>query len=135
MRVHFTTGGTSGAVAACSAPGRTSKDGETLSGDTRETTCEACRETESWREYAELQALADELPDGNDGGKGDVIEFLRDLLRRNSFGRWEGVLVDIQTAHVVTMVHDALSPARRATFAAMPLPSMASVAWKLVRNG
>lgn len=92
------------------------------------------RETASWLEYAELQRFAGTLDDGADSELG-LLTYLRGLLEHDTFGKWQGVLVDIQTAHVVTQVYDHLTPDQQDRFRTWSLPRMAAVAWKLARQG
>lgn len=125
--LHFTTDSD---TAAC---GRR-RPLESLTGDATAVTCEPCRMTASWLEYAELQEFADTLDDGADGDL-DLITYLRGLLEHDTFGKWRGVLIDIQTAHVVTQVYDHLKPEQQDRYRAMSLQRMAALAWKLARRG
>lgn len=125
--LHFTTDNT---TAACGRP----RPAESLTGDTTEVTCEPCRGTASWLEYAELQEFADTLDDGADSDLG-LITYLRGLLERDTYGKWRGILVDIQTAHVVTQVYDRLTPDGQDRFRTWSLQRMAAVSWTLARQG
>lgn len=124
---HFTTDSTTAACGRLRPP-------ESLTGDTTAVTCEACRATASWVEYAELQEFADALDDGADGNL-DLITYLRGLLEHDTYGTWGGVLIDIQTAHAVTQVYDHLKPEQQIRYRALSVQRMAALAWKLVRRG
>lgn len=123
MSVHYSTG--SATQASC---GRMAV---VLTGDPREVDCYPCKETPAWREDAESVEYADSLPEGSESGA-DVIAFMRNVLATRQMGKWEGVLIDIQTANVVTTVYDALNEGSRAKLLGYGMPKMALVAWKVV---
>jgi hypothetical protein len=77
-------------------------------------------------------AETDALPDDATAGDPRVIELLREAKRGN-FRKIDGVVVDATTAAAILTVYDALKPANRAKLAALPLPQMADMAWRLLR--
>lgn len=62
------------------------------------------------------------------------IDKVRAVADAGQAKRIDGVLVDVTTARAITAVYDALSPANRATMAAMPVTGMAYVTWKLANR-
>jgi hypothetical protein len=62
------------------------------------------------------------------------IEKLRKIVREHQHAKIEGYLVDGFTASGLVQVYDALSEENRAKFAALPLPQMVDVMWRLVER-
>lgn len=65
----------------------------------------------------------------------NLIDRARAIVAAHSAEEIDGVLLDVQTAAAIVTVHDALNETNRAKFAALTLPVMAAVAWKLVTKG
>jgi hypothetical protein len=60
------------------------------------------------------------------------LDEARDVLNNKQFsGTVEKPRIDMQTAHVLTKIHDALKPEHQEMFKAMDLAKAADVAWKL----
>lgn len=62
------------------------------------------------------------------------IEKFKSIVSRCQYNKVEGTTVDLFTAQAVTAVYDALSPANREKFLAMPVPRMCQIALKLVNR-
>lgn len=63
------------------------------------------------------------------------IQAIRRIVKEHQHGKVEGHHVDSFSASAILNVHDALSPENRKKFLALPVPKMASVAFKLHRSG
>jgi hypothetical protein len=64
---------------------------------------------------------------------GTRIEKLRAIVKAHQAARVDGCFVDAFTANACVTVFEALSEANRATFVALPMRKMASVAFKLCK--
>lgn len=60
------------------------------------------------------------------------IAIARTVIADSQSQKIKGDLLDVQTAHVIVTVHDALSAENQAKFAALPLSAQARIAWSLV---
>jgi hypothetical protein len=61
-----------------------------------------------------------------------TIEAIRAIVDNHACRVIDGVMVDAMSAQAIIAVYDALSEANRATFVAMPITRMGTVAWKLI---
>lgn len=61
------------------------------------------------------------------------IAACRRIIERRQYEVIERSLIDLQTAHAIITVYDALSPENREIFAAKPVYTMGVIAWHLVR--
>ena len=61
------------------------------------------------------------------------IGALRQINRTGMAARVDGFLVDIQTANMLCVVYDALSPANREKFGKPSLERLVSLGWSVVR--
>lgn len=124
MSVHYSKGSPVDAVCGRSAV--------VLTGDPRSVDCYSCKETPAWREDAEIVEYAASLPEGSEA-EPDVIAFMRKVLADSQMGKWQGTLVDLQSANAVITVYDALSkPEAKAKLAGMELTHMVNTAWKVI---
>ncbi|MDG4829982.1 hypothetical protein O7627_11800 [Solwaraspora sp. WMMD1047] len=89
--------------------------------DTHLVTCPDC----------ETAAEIEMIPDDATAGDPRVIELLREA-RRGMSRKIDGVILDPITAAILT-VYDAIKPATQAKIAALPIHTMAQVAWKVLR--
>ncbi|HUV11827.1 MAG TPA: hypothetical protein VMX12_12690 [Acidimicrobiia bacterium] len=62
------------------------------------------------------------------------IDQFRKIVDEQAATEIDGVLVDLFSASAVVQVHDALSADNAAKFAALPIPDIADVAFKLIRK-
>ncbi|WP_410662060.1 hypothetical protein [Amycolatopsis sp. lyj-84] len=106
-----------------------------LSGDPREVTCDRCRDTEHWREHAEMAEIVDSLPEATET-EPDRITILRKAVADFAMVKIDGTVVDVQTANAIVAVYDhpkiAAHPTFRDKFVTMPVVAMANLAWKLI---
>jgi hypothetical protein len=61
----------------------------------------------------------------------EKIAQLRRIVETKTRGRVTGQMIDLFTASAILQVHDALSPANRAKYVALPISRMATVAFQL----
>ncbi|WP_028193451.1 hypothetical protein [Salinispora pacifica] len=74
----------------------------------------------------------EELPNDATAGDPRNIEVLRDITR-GYMRKIDGVIVDGTTAAAILTVYDVMKPPTRATFLALDIDKMATVAWRLLR--
>ena len=65
--------------------------------------------------------------------KSKTIKTIGSIIGKRQAKKIDGVLVDMQTAHVIMKVWNALSSSNRSKFEKLPIKKMATVAWKLVK--
>ena len=65
--------------------------------------------------------------------KSKTIKTIGSIIGKRQAKKIDGVLVDMQTAHVIMKVWNALSSSNRKKFEKLPIKQMATVAWKLVK--
>jgi hypothetical protein len=61
------------------------------------------------------------------------IDKIKDIVKKKSYKRIGGVIVDMQTANAILKVHKALNPANRKKYEKLSISKMADVAWKLMK--
>jgi len=61
------------------------------------------------------------------------IDKIKDIVKKKSYKRIGGVIVDMQTANAILKVHKALNAANRKKYERLPISKMADVAWKLMK--
>ena len=61
------------------------------------------------------------------------IDKIKDIVKKKSYKRIGGVIVDMQTANAILKVHKALNPANRKKYEKLSIAKMADVAWKLIK--
>ena len=61
------------------------------------------------------------------------IDKIKDIVKKKSYKRIGGVIVDMQTANAILKVHKALNPANRKKYEKLSISKMADVAWKLIK--
>lgn len=57
---------------------------------------------------------------------------LREIVERKQYAKIDGAMVDLFSASAIVKVYDALSEANREKFAALPVVTMAKIAFKLL---
>ena len=65
--------------------------------------------------------------------KSKIMKAIGSIIGKKQAKKINGVLVDMQTAHVIMKVWNALNTSNRNKFEKMPIQKMAVVAWKLVK--
>ena len=65
--------------------------------------------------------------------KSKTMKTIGSIIGKKQAQKISGVLVDMQTAHVIMKVWNALSSSNRKTFEKLPIKQMANVAWKLMK--
>jgi hypothetical protein len=88
--------------------------------DPQGVTCQDCQSD------AELEAE----PNDATAAAPRLVDLLREVVAGHN-RKIDGVLVDPSTAHLILLIAERLSPAKRATFLAEPMPRMAAIAWKI----
>lgn len=64
---------------------------------------------------------------------GDRVEKMRAIVEAHAMMEIDGTVVDVQSAHAVVTVYDALTQeTNKIKFMNMPVEKMVAVAWKLV---
>ena len=66
--------------------------------------------------------------------KSKTIKAIGSIIGKRQAKKIGGVLVDMQTAHVIMKVWNALGSSNRSKFEKLPIKKMADVAWKLVKR-
>ena len=61
------------------------------------------------------------------------MDALRAILT-HGYAKIDGLMVDLYSASAIVQVYDALNPANQTMYAALPLPKMATVAFKLCKG-
>lgn len=62
----------------------------------------------------------------------DPIATLRNIVAHHQHAKVNGTRVDVTTAQVILKVYDALSDTNKARMAALPVATMAKIAWKFI---
>ena len=62
-----------------------------------------------------------------------TMKTIGSIIGRKQAQKISGVLVDMQTAHVIMKVWNALGSSNRAKFEKLPIKQMANVAWRLMK--
>jgi len=62
----------------------------------------------------------------------DRIAAIRRIVEERQYAKIEGVAVDLFTASAIIQVYDKLNDQNKAKLAAMPVPKIAAVVWKLI---
>ena len=61
------------------------------------------------------------------------IDKIKDIVKKKSYKRIGGVIVDMQTANAILKVYKALNTANRKKYEKLSIAKMADVAWKLIK--
>jgi len=61
------------------------------------------------------------------------IDKIKDIVKKKSYKRIGGVIVDMQTANAILKVYKALNSANRKKYEKLSISKMADVAWKLMK--
>jgi hypothetical protein len=61
------------------------------------------------------------------------IDKIKDIVKKKSYKRIGGVIVDMQTANAILQVYKALNTANRKKYEKLSISKMADVAWKLMK--
>ena len=77
---------------------------------------------------AALPAVCDDWADGY-----HTIKAIRAIVTACQYGTVNGCTVDLFTASAIIAVYDKLSPTAQRRMAAMPIPTMAAIALRLVK--
>lgn len=67
------------------------------------------------------------------GNPTDRIAAIRRVVTEKKYAKIDGSMVDAVTANAICTVYDALNPEHQAKFAGYPAPTMATIAWKLIK--
>ena len=70
---------------------------------------------------------------GESVNEANNIDKIKDIVKKKSYKRIGGVIVDMQTANAILKVHKALNPANRKKYEKLSISKMADVAWKLIK--
>lgn len=62
-----------------------------------------------------------------------TIEALRSSVEDFAYIETRSGLLDVQSANVILLVHDALKPENQKKFAALPVEDQLTIAWKAVK--
>ena len=63
----------------------------------------------------------------------DVISALRDIVKHKQHAKVNGQRVDLYTASAIITVYDNLSAENQKRLAALPIPRMAAICFKLIK--
>ena len=61
------------------------------------------------------------------------LQALRDIVEHKGYSKIDGVTVDLFSASAILKVYDNISAENQAKYLKMPLPKMASIAFKLLK--
>lgn len=76
--------------------------------------------------FVEKQGIVNEV-------ESKTMKTIGSIIGRKQAQKISGVLVDMQTAHVIMKVWNALGSSNRAKFEKLPIKQMANMAWKLMK--
>lgn len=63
----------------------------------------------------------------------EKISAIREVVTGHSYGKIDGVTLDVVTANMLITVYDALNEDNRKQFARFSIPKMVTIGWKLVK--
>ena len=63
-----------------------------------------------------------------------IIETMKRIVRERQYEEINGVIVDMQTANMITTIYDKLNKKNKKKFSKLNLFTMVNVGWKIIKK-